>query len=605
MQTRAAQIAEIDALLARYDRKFALTFLEGVRAVQSSISLERIEQILRENHTSAAVYSLRTALEGAGYISFAATITEAMLSGGDLGQRIASASRIEFGFDVAESNTARFLSGYRAQRIREIEAATAETISQIVYREASLGKNPASTARMIRDSIGLTAHQEQHVTNYRQFLEDLPKRRATESALKEYTLRDKRFDASMVKAIENSKGMSAAQIDKMVEAYRRRYLSRRAQNIARTESMTMLQSGQYQYWEQLSAAGIVNESEIVRKWIVTADSKLRHAHAQIPVLNPNGVGLKIPFKSPLGMIRYPCDPMATAANRINCFHPETKISGNILSASKAMYSGDMIAFKTLSGKKFTVTPNHPILSDKGFVGAMTLDKGDYLFSKRDQAIFSDGIACADVQDSPIKAAEVFNSLSMMFDVSYAEGMSFDFNGDGKFINSDINIISPNGFLRGNAKAVLSKLISNFGLIHPYLLAGMLEFYGSFIQSLLRVSLPSSCILSATNNLFDSGIATTLNLHPFKGFRFGLTSNVDAIFKKYSAHAMPSNPVSLAQFVTGDSSNIFRDEIVDIHVYKYSGYVYDFESDTGYLLADNVTVSNCRCHVFTRINKAAT
>lgn len=49
-------------------------------------------------------------------------------------------------------------------------------------------------------------------------------------------------------------------IDKMVDAYRRRFISRRAQNIARTESMAMVQSGQNQYWNQLVQSGLVEQN---------------------------------------------------------------------------------------------------------------------------------------------------------------------------------------------------------------------------------------------------------------------------------------------------------------------------------------------------------
>lgn len=316
--TRAEQIEDIARLLETYDRKIAIAFLEGVRVVQSEVSLAAIERALRDNSPNNAIYVLRQAVEGAGYVAFARTLTDAMIAGGDYAGRIASANKIEFGFNITESNTARFMSEYKARLIRQINTDMMDTISQIVYREAGAGVNPIQTARVIRESLGLTAYQEGHVSNFRRFLQEATARRSVDAALEEYTLRDRRFDANLIRAIKEGTEIPKPKLDKMVEAYRRRYLIRRAENIARTESQTMLQTGQDQYWRQMTDAGIVQPEEIKRKWIVTNDSRLRHSHQQIPILNPDGVGLNEPFKSPLGLIRYPGDPNATAANRINC-----------------------------------------------------------------------------------------------------------------------------------------------------------------------------------------------------------------------------------------------------------------------------------------------
>lgn len=318
MKTRGEQLAEFERLLSDWDGKIARAFLEGIRVVQSELKLAQIERALRENSPNNAIDILARAVRDAGFLSFSRTLTDAMIAGGDYAARIASANRIEFGFGVTESNTARFMEQYRAGKIVQINREMRDVISQIVFRNAGSGVNPVDTARAVRANIGLTAYQEGHVANYRRFLEELPKRRAAESALNEYTLRDKRFDRSMIRAIEESKPLPKAQLDKMEAAYRRRYLIRRSENIARTESQTMLQTGQKEYWRQMTDAGIALETEIKRKWIVTRDSRLRHSHAQIPALNPDGVGLEEPFKSPLGLIRYPGDPNASAANRINC-----------------------------------------------------------------------------------------------------------------------------------------------------------------------------------------------------------------------------------------------------------------------------------------------
>lgn len=312
MKTEDAQLQEINRLLIKYDRRFAAAFIEGIRKIEDSVKIKEIARQLEARNVSGVLSLFNDALIAAGFVQFSRTITDAILSGGDYSASIASASRIEFGFQVAESETARFMADYQARLIRQISSEMRATISQIVYRESSAGSNPITTARKIKASLGLTAHQETSVENYRNYLKESDRR-----AL-ERRLRDARFDPTVARSIKEGKPPSAAQIDKMVSAYRRRFIQRRAQTIARTESLTVLNAGQDAYWRQMIEAGIVKPQEIKRKWKVTHDSKLRHSHAAIPDMNPEGRGINDSFRSPLGMIRYPGDPSASAANRINC-----------------------------------------------------------------------------------------------------------------------------------------------------------------------------------------------------------------------------------------------------------------------------------------------
>lgn len=312
MKTRNEQIREIERLLAQYDRKFSRAFMEGIAFIQDRITLKEIAGHLEARNPSAVMAIFNEALVAAGMVTFARTLQSAMIDGGDLGARIASASRVEFGFNIAENKTAQFLRDYQAERIRQITQEMRQTITQVIFREASTGTNPIETARKIRANLGLTASQEVHVENYRRYLTE-GNRRALENKL-----RDARYDPTVARSLKIGKPLKADQIDRMVDRYRQRYILRRSETIARTESMTMIHTGQNDFWRQLSESGQVAEKEIRREWIVTRDSRLRDAHAAIPGLNKTGVGLNESFRSPLGMIRFPGDPAASAANRINC-----------------------------------------------------------------------------------------------------------------------------------------------------------------------------------------------------------------------------------------------------------------------------------------------
>lgn len=309
---RKDQIRQIEELLKKYDKRIAQAFLEGISNIQNTITLTQIEQAIIRGDIFAAANIITQAVVAASFVTFTRELQSALIAGGDFSEKIANANKIQFTFDVTAPSPARFFQDYKAAKVREISQDMQRTIGAIIQRGINAGENPRETARLVRDGLGLTVNQEQAVYNYRAYLDDLS------GAALDRELRDKRYDRTIARAIKLGQPLSKEQKEKMTAAYRRKYINRRAETIARTETMTMVSEGREQFWQEAVKNGVVDQNRISREWIVTSDSRLRDAHAAIPRMNKGGVGLNEPFKSPLGLIRFPGDPMASAGNRINC-----------------------------------------------------------------------------------------------------------------------------------------------------------------------------------------------------------------------------------------------------------------------------------------------
>lgn len=214
--------------------------------------------------------------------------------------------RMEVRFSVTNPGTTRWLQGYETMMLQGFSTATRQAVTQAIRSGMQAGQNPLNTARAIPRAIGLTAQLEVAAQNYERALRE---GRMTDAA--RYALRDRRLGHRMAPADED-------RIQRMVERYRERALALRAQTIARTESIRAANAGNYLLWEQQVGEGKVREEQVRRKWVYTADSKVRHAHRGIPSLNPQGVGMKEPFRSELGPIMFPGDINASAANTVNC-----------------------------------------------------------------------------------------------------------------------------------------------------------------------------------------------------------------------------------------------------------------------------------------------
>lgn len=217
-----------------------------------------------------------------------------------------------FRYSTVNPGTAEFVRNYSLNLIRQISNNTREAARNSIEADAIAGRGPKDTARNFRNTVGLTAKQERAVRRYRESLSTLDRDALARA------LRDKRFDPSVLRAIESGAALKPDQIDKMVGRYQERYVKYRSEVIARTESLRAASVGQHAAMRQALAQRAVDDTQLRRFWVFARDSRTRDAHRAIPGMNPNGVRLDEPYQSPLGPIMFPRDPSAVAANTVQC-----------------------------------------------------------------------------------------------------------------------------------------------------------------------------------------------------------------------------------------------------------------------------------------------
>jgi hypothetical protein len=293
----------------------------------------------------------------------------------------------------------------------------------------------------------------------------------------------------------------------------------------------------------------------------------------------------------------------------NCFLPGTKVSGLIKSASKAFYSGPAIEIKTRNGCRLSVTVNHPILTSKGWLPAKSLSKGDYLFSdKRNINLFNSGNSrmasfvsssgrAVDNQDMPALVQDIFDSISSGADgfESVFSGVSpLDFHGDAERFQGDIHVVRPNGHLLfGFTKQ--SELVEDFSLELssgswlPLNSFSMEDFFGNRSFSSAS-SLPSSCTLPLDNS---SVVPTLFEETPFCLLRVGPHASLNAVASEKAKNSGVVDSKLISQLTGANAFEISFDQIVSIRRFPYSGHVYDFETETGWIVSNSIITSNCR------------
>ena len=131
----------------------------------------------------------------------------------------------------------------------------------------------------------------------------------------------------------------------------------RARTMARTEIIRANAEGQLATFEQFGALEVNLEAEFQ----TVGDDDVCPQCLDLEADNPYTI------EEARGII--PVHP--------NCLPGDCLVSsgGRITAATKRLYEGDLVVIRTASGHKLACTPNHPVLTDRGWVPAKAIDKG--------------------------------------------------------------------------------------------------------------------------------------------------------------------------------------------------------------------------------------
>jgi hypothetical protein len=162
-------------------------------------------------------------------------------------------------------------------------------------------------------------------------------------------------------------------------------------------------------------------------------------------------------------------------------------ASDVSSVYRAKYSGPVVRLTLRSGKRLAVTPNHAILTPRGFVRARCLKEGDYLVGTSRPEILPDASARIGkryLNQAPAPVEQIFSSGRFARRLARkVMPVSVDFHGDERFVNGKIDIVRPNGFLGREQNAALRQPNSEHQVSSAGKLQGRFHRAGSALQAL--------------------------------------------------------------------------------------------------------------------------
>lgn len=354
---KAGRPDAIEDLALRMEPALARAFLAWFDSIRDTIVLARLIEALRAGDVDAAVAAAGFPADPGPLpadaqsrireiISAAAAVAATSIPAG----RTPTGLVMEVRFDVLNPRTADFVRNYEFNLIKQVTDASREAVRGVVQRGLTAGQNPRTLARDVRDIVGLTKRQELAVSNFERELRTFHTRTSAKAwnlggqisrapggaqvfaidakgnpidRILERRLRDFRFDGVLARAMETGKPLTEEQIERMVAAYRRKYLRFRSEMIARSEALRAANAGALEQWRQAGEAGIIDPNLVRRKWLTAKDERTCPVCQPIPDMNKWGVGLNETFRTPAGpMLLPPIHPDCRCTVLYRRYEPE-------------------------------------------------------------------------------------------------------------------------------------------------------------------------------------------------------------------------------------------------------------------------------------------
>ena len=298
---------KLDALIGRLTPQIRDAFLAAVSDIVNNQRLNQIITLIEQRNFDAVFDALNisraafaplesalvTALETVGVVK-ASTFPRFINT---------TAGAAIFRFDIRNPRAEQWLREKSSSLITTITNDARVVVRNTLERGMLVGRNPRSVAldvvgridpvtrQRVGGAIGLTVNQDQWVASARSRLETLDDRYFT------MELRDRRFDATVQRAIREGRPLDADTVTKLTDRYRARALQHRGEMIGRTEALSSLNHGEYEATVQAHDTGAFEASAVERVWDDTGDGRTRLSHR---VMDGQRVGLYEPFVTPMG-----------------------------------------------------------------------------------------------------------------------------------------------------------------------------------------------------------------------------------------------------------------------------------------------------------------
>lgn len=278
---------------------------------------------------------------------------------------------------------------------------------------------------------------------------------------------------------------------------------------------------------------------------------------------------------------------------VNCVLGDTKVlADGVKIATKMDYSGDVVELTTKNGRKLTVTPNHILLTSRGWVLAKNITKLDQIIasSNRVEPFMGNDAINGDVPT----IAEQFIAVSKANGVVAGKvpASAEDFKGDG-IENKEIDVVFVEGLLGDKGQTPSSKLTGKLPFINGRIQDDILSRVSSLDQLLMGALATSHGIVGRECN--ELALLGSEGCHA-DVHRLTSVAAYNARLLEAKSNRSATTTELFSNSFLANSGLIEIDDVADVKVYSvHDTPVYDLETTSTLYSANGLISSNCRCY----------
>lgn len=271
-------LATLERLAGRFEPRLRVAYQSAIERVQQAANIAAAERALEQGDIDGAVAALlppAATLE----LTRALTIVVATVMGDaaqDTAREIGATIRQPFTFVPTTTSAVSALERMQLRAIVPVAADAEAGLRTVLADGLRAGVNPRTVAREVRQFLTLTDHDARLLASFEADLTTDPR------AALARQLRDKRFDGSLIKAINGDRmageALTEAQRSAMRAGYVRNLTRWRAETWARTTTLQAMREAQWAAWQQAIELQGLDRTQVYKVWITTLDGRERPTH---------------------------------------------------------------------------------------------------------------------------------------------------------------------------------------------------------------------------------------------------------------------------------------------------------------------------------------
>lgn len=277
---------------------------------------------------------------------------------------------------------------------------------------------------------------------------------------------------------------------------------------------------------------------------------------------------------------------------INCIPGDAMVSfpSGATKAYRRRYSGELTEFVTATGVSVRSTPNHPWLTQRGWLPAHLVQVGDYLVETPAQRL---DLSVGDPERRDTTAEEEFGALAVRGQQRLRDGRAEWFHGDG-VIHEQVDVVEVDRGLLDEGVPAGRESRGDDGLA---VASPSTPGHGAAPPGLIGAPHPADGVMGGGG---PSGALLRCRLGHADGHRRAAPTPNDASLAEQPGNGGPAHAEVPGDRQLADPAFVHRLGLVAVEIKavvchaEWSGYVYNFETATGWYSVHGLISHNCRC-----------